>query len=330
MPLRPKKTVEKPEADAEMRLVLQELKENPYQRFEVAFALMSIIPFLVFLYLLASRLFTVEVLTGDVGLILFISISLSLCGFLLGYNMIRRSLNKIVYYAVKAKHSDQMKSRFVATVSHDLRNPLFVLEANVDDLNSGSFGQVSDEQKNILGICREVVGRMSSLVNNLLDIYKIEAGMVKLNKKESDLSAVITEQLKELEVMRERKKIKLTKDIGKDKGLVAKFDEEKIVQVVNNILSNAIKFSPENSRVDVKAFTTDGFLRFECTDGGENIPADKLAKIFDKFERLDTDKKGSGLGLAIAKDIVELHKGKIWAESLKGKGNRFIFVLPRT
>ncbi|MGD2279201.1 MAG: HAMP domain-containing sensor histidine kinase, partial [Candidatus Omnitrophota bacterium] len=130
--------------------------------------------------------------------------------------------------------------------------------------------------------------------------------------------------------MRERKKIKLTKDIGKDKGLVAKFDEEKIVQVVNNILSNAIKFSPENSRVDVKAFTTDGFLRFECTDGGENIPADKLAKIFDKFERLDTDKKGSGLGLAIAKDIVELHKGKIWAESLKGKGNRFIFVLPRT
>ena len=330
MAIQPKKTVNSTETDQEMRLVLQELKENPFQRFELAFALMSIIPFLVFLYLLASRLFTVEVFTGDVGLVMFISITLSLCGFLLGYNMIRRSLNKIVYYAVKAKHSDQMKSKFVATVSHDLRNPLFVLEANVDDLNSGAFGQVSNDQKNILGICREVCQRMSSLVNNLLDIYKIEAGMVKLNKKESDLSKIIDEQLKELEVMRERKKIKLTTDISKEKGLVAIFDEDKIMQVVNNILSNAMKFSPENGKVDVKAFNTDGFVRFECMDSGESIPPDKLVKIFDKFERLDTDKKGSGLGLAIAKDIVELHKGKIWAESLKGKGNRFIFVLPRT
>ena len=315
--------------DDDMELVLEELRENPYHKFEAAFALMSILPFLVFIYLLAGRLFSFRIFIGDVGLVLFISMTLSLCGFFLGYRQIRRSLNKVVFYAAKAKHSDQMKSKFVATVSHDLRNPLFVLEANVTDLNGGLFGGINEKQKGVLDVCQEVVGRMVKLVNDLLDLYKIEAGMVTLNRKKCSLPAIMETQIKELEVMIERKGIKFIKEIQKQEELAIMVDEERIAQVINNILGNAIKFTPEKGNVEVRLYPTNGFIRFECKDSGESIPQEKLIKIFDKFERLDTDKKGSGLGLAISKDIVELHKGKIWAETIPGKGNRFIFVLPR-
>ncbi|MGB2629822.1 MAG: ATP-binding protein [Candidatus Omnitrophota bacterium] len=315
--------------DSEMELVMEELRENPYHRFEAAFALMSILPFLAFLYLLAVRLFSLNIFVGDVGLILFVSLTLSLCGFFLGYREIRRSLNKVVFYAAKAKHSDQMKSKFVATVSHDLRNPLFVLEANVTDLNGGLFGVINEKQKGVLDVCQEVVERMVKLVNDLLDLYKIEAGLVTLNKKKCSLFAIMETQIKELEVMMERKNIKFSKEIQKQEQLSISVDEERIAQVINNILGNAIKFTSEGGSVEVRLYPTNGFIRFECKDSGENIPQEKLIKIFDKFERLDTDKKGSGLGLAISKDIIELHKGNIWAETIPGKGNRFVFVLPR-
>jgi signal transduction histidine kinase len=313
----------------EMKLVMQEIKENPYQKFEVAFALMSIIPFLVFVYLLATRLFTVEVLIGDIGLVLFISITLSLCGFFIGYNIIRRTLNKIVFYAAKAKHSDQLKSKFVATASHDLRNPLFVLDANVSDLTKGGFGEVNEKQKGILDLCHGVIKRMTELVENLLDIYKVEAGMIKLMREGISIPGIIDEQVKELEVMIGKKRLTLTKDFQKDADLSIRADRGKIIQVVNNVIGNAIKFTPDGGKIDVKVLSTDGFVRFECKDTAEAIPPEDLHKIFDKFERLDTDKKGSGLGLAISRDIVELHRGKIWAESVPGRGNTFMVILPR-
>ncbi|MGB2661923.1 MAG: HAMP domain-containing sensor histidine kinase [Candidatus Omnitrophota bacterium] len=316
-------------AREEMKLVVQEIKENPYQKFEIAFALMSIIPFLVFVYLLATRLFTVEVLIGDIGLVLFISITLSMCGFFIGYNIIRRTLNKVVFYAAQAKHSDQLKSKFVATASHDLRNPLFVLDANVSDLNGGAFGDVNEKQKSVLELCHGVVKRMTQLVENLLDIYKVEAGIVKLKKEKCDIPGIIGEQIAEMKVMVDKKNLNLTTDFQKGADLSILADISKIVQVVNNILGNAIKFTPGGGKIDVKVFSTDGLVRLECKDTAEAIPSQDLHKIFDKFERLDTAKKGSGLGLAIAKDIIEFHKGKIWAESQPGQGNTFVVILPR-
>jgi signal transduction histidine kinase len=315
------------EGDGQVKLVMQELKENPYRNFEIAFSLMSIIPFLVFLYLLVSRLFTFEILIGDIGLVIFICITLSLCGFFLGYNIIKRSLNRIVFYAAKAKRSDQLKSKFVSTVSHDLRNPLFVLDANVTDMEDGSLGIINEKQKEVMGTCKDVVDRMSKLTNDLLDLYKIEAGMVKLSKKPLSLTDMEETQLKEQEIIINKKRINLIKEIEQT-GLSFKGDENMIAQVISNILSNAIKFTPENGIIAVRAFPSSGFVRMEFTDSGKGIPPDKLDRIFDKFERLDTDKKGSGLGLAIAKDIVELHKGKIWAESPSEQGNTFIIVLP--
>lgn len=313
--------------DTGLNVVLQELEENPYRKFKIAFSLMSIIPFLVFFYLLVSRLFTMEILASDIGIVLFIAIFISLCGFFVGYSVIKNILNKIVLYAVQAKHSDQLKSTFVASVSHELKNPLSAIKTNLFNVMQGLVGSVNEEQKRILQLCDNIIERMKYLVNDLLDLHKIEAGMVDIKRKLCNLLEVLEKQIKEFEIMLNKKRIKFIKEIL-DKDLSVWADEDKITLVVNNLLSNAIKYTPEGGNVTLKICPADGLVRLEFINSGEHIPPDKLEKIFDKFERLDYTKEGTGLGLAITKDIVELHKGKIWAENVPEQGNKFVVVLP--
>ncbi len=313
--------------DPKIDLTLQEFEEDPFRKFNVAFALMSVIPFLVSLYILVTRLFSFNILVGDVGLVLFISILVSLCGLFVGYSIIRDILRKVVRNATIAKKCNASKSSFVATVSHELRNPIFVLSANIEGMLEGMYGQTGEKQENALRTCKEVIGRMEMLVTNLLDLYKIEAGMVKLRKKTCNICAILEKQLKEIEVLIRERRMNVIKDCPKD-ILTAWADEDKITQVINNLLSNAIKYSQEEGRVLIRIFPAGEFVRFEVQDNGPGIPEDKLKRIFDKFERLDETTQGVGLGLAITRDIVELHGGKIWAESTPGQGSKFIVVLP--
>lgn len=309
-------------------VVLQELKENPYRKFNIAFSLMSVIPFLVFFYLLASRLFTIDIFVGDIGLVLFIAIVISLCGFLVGYNIIKSILNMIIFYAAQAKHSDQLKSTFVASVSHELKNPLSAIKTNLFNILTGVVGSVNEEQRRILQLCDSVVERMKRLINDLLDLHKIEAGMTDVRRKLCNLLEVLEKQLKEFEVIVNKKRIKFIKEIL-DENLTVWADEDKIMQVINNLLSNAIKYTPEDGSITLKIYSADGYIKLEFLDTAESIPADKLKKIFDKFERLDITKEGTGLGLAITRDIVQMHRGRIWAESQLHRGNKFVVVLPR-
>lgn len=312
-----------------LKLVLQELKENPYQKFHIAFSLMSVIPFLVFFYLLATKLFTINIFAGDIGIVLFISIFLSLCGLLVGYQIIRNILKRVIYYAAEAKHSDQLKSTFVATVSHELKSPLSIIKLNLINMLDGLLGQITIEQKKILELCHGVVERMSHLINDLLDLHKIEAGILQMKRRLCNLAEILEKQLKEFEVALNRKQIKLMKHIL-DKDLSVWADEDKISRVISNLLSNAVKYTPQGGSVSLKVHPTDGFVRLEFINSGEPIPSDKLEKLFNKFERLQIAKEeGTGLGLVITKDIVELHKGKIWVESQPEVGNKFVIVLPR-
>lgn len=321
------KSFVKKEKDPRINLALQEFDEDPFRRFNVAFALMSVIPFLVSLYILVTRLFSFDILVGDVGLVLFISILVSLCGLFVGYGIIKNVLRKVVYNAALAKKCNTTKSSFVATVSHELRNPIFVLSANIEGMLEGMYGQIGEKQANSLRTCKDVINRMEMLVTNLLDLYKIEAGMVKLRKEACDVCALLEKQMKEMDVLIREKRVSVIKDCPKE-ALTAWADKDKITQVINNLLSNAVKYSPEGGRVSVRVFSTGEFVRLEIEDNGPGIPEDKLKRIFDKFERLDETTQGVGLGLAITKDIVELHGGKIWAESAPGQGSKFIVVLP--
>lgn len=310
-----------------LEMVLQELEGNPYRRFNIAFALMSIIPFLVFFYILAARLFTFDILCGDIGVIIFLSMIISFMGFYAGYRILKNIVNRIMYYAAKAKHSDQAKSEFVAYVSHELKNPLAVIKMHMANLRDGILGSVSDQQKKALENSQDIVERMNHMISDLLDLHKMEDGLAQMKRKLCNLPEILERQVKELELMAARKRIKVTKDFsGAD--LVIWADEDKIGRVVNNLLSNAIKYSPESGFVKLKTYRSDKYIKVEVEDTAPAIPHDRLEQIFDKFKRLDHKVEGTGLGLAIAKDIVEMHKGKIWAEANPSKGNKFIVVLP--
>lgn len=323
MPEQEEKTIREEE-----KLIVQQLKEDPYQKFNLAFVFMSVIPLLVFFYILVSKLFSFNILIGDIGLILALTITIVIAGYYVGYIIIRDVLKKVIFYAAQVKRSEELKSEFVASVSHELKNPIAILKSNIFNLIEGFLGKVTDEQKGILKVCSGILDRMTRLTFGLLDLYKIEAGMEKLKVAECDITGIFKRQFEEFTGQLNEKGISLVQEMPK-KGLKAFIDEAKIEQVVHNVVGNAIKYTPSGGTVTVNLSSGNDFIRFECQDTGEGIPRDKLQKIFDKFERISKAKEGTGLGLTITKDLVELHKGKIWAESEEGKGSKFIVVLPQ-
>ncbi|MDP3729936.1 MAG: HAMP domain-containing sensor histidine kinase [Candidatus Omnitrophota bacterium] len=316
------------ETGRDLDLVLQELKENPYKKFNIAFALMSVIPFLVFVYILAARLFTFDIFCGDIGVIVFISMIVSFLGFLAGYGILKSVMNKVIYYAAKAKSSDHAKSEFVALVSHELKNPIATIKMNLSNLRDGLLGDVNEKQKRAMGLVQNIIDRMAYLINDLLDLHKIESGFVEMRRRLCNIPEIMERQIKELEQLANRRSIKVTGFVsGTDLFLWA--DEDRLSRVINNLLGNAIKYTSEAGSVKVKVSRSDGFIRIEVEDTAPTIPPDNREKIFDKFKRLESKAEGTGLGLAIARNIVELHKGKIWAEAAGSEtGNKFIVILP--
>ncbi len=319
---------EKIKRDKELKMLLYELQENPYQRFNLAFALISIIPFLSFFYIITVQLYAPGLIVNDVTMILALTLLISISGYYIAYMVIKSVLDKLVIYSIRAKHSDSLKSTFVATVSHELKSPLAVIKTNIANLLGNFLGSVNEEQKKILAVCTQVVDRMDRLIHDVLDLYKIEAGMVEVKDEPCDINGLIDIQARELAVIFEKNRVKFNRDV-KTGELVIRADIEKIATVINNLLTNALKYTPENGTITVKAYTQGEFIRMEFINTGQGIPEDKLEKIFDKFEKLDKTKEGVGLGLAITKDIVELHKGKIWAESDMGNESRFMVLLPK-
>ena len=226
------------------------------------------------------------------------------------------------------KKLNELKSAYVANVSHELKNPLAVIRESMSLILDKITGEVNVKQKEILEIGKRSMDRLIRLVSNLLDLSQIAAGKMKLKEEEIHLNVLVGGVLKSYEGEISKKPLVLKKEISSDVGTV-EGDRDKLAEVVINLLNNAIKYTPAGS-ITVKLIGIAEEVRFEITDSGPGIPQEYLFKIFDKFERILAEKQeGTGLGLPIAKDIIELHKGKLWVESEAGKGSKFIFTLPR-
>ncbi len=226
------------------------------------------------------------------------------------------------------KELDQMKSDFVATVSHDLKNPLSVIAGYVDLLEMQNL--VEEKGKTYLEKMRDNVQAMRDLIDDLLDLGKIEAG-IGLAIGDVRLPSLIMESASRYADSAARKGIELATD-GISGLPTVRGDEGRIRQVLDNLLSNAIKYTPEGGRVTISAHVSGDEVVISVEDTGLGIPDRDLPRIFEKFYRLDRDRageiEGTGLGLAIAKSIVEQHGGRIWAQSEVGKGSTFYFSLP--
>ena len=229
----------------------------------------------------------------------------------------------------KLQQLDKIKSDFVSNVAHEFRTPLTIIKGNVDLVNKGGLGNVAPAQKELLDGAISIVNRLSRLVNDLLDISRIESGKMELKKEPIDINAIIEQNLVTFDKAIKDKKQKLQKDLARDIPRI-NADEDKVTQVFVNLLSNAMKYTPESGQISIKTVNLEKEIMVEITDTGEGVAPDNLDKIFDKFTRVTAEKKeGTGLGLPIAKDIVSLHNGRIWVKSELGRGSQFYFTLPK-
>ncbi|MBN1483209.1 MAG: GAF domain-containing protein [Chloroflexia bacterium] len=223
---------------------------------------------------------------------------------------------------------DEMKSRFVSTVSHDLKAPLTAIRGFIDLIEM--VGPTNEEQHEFVGRIQRVTEEMSKLISDLLDLGKIEAGLG-METEPVDMRDILLSGKYNLAMMAQDKGILV--DVEASPGLPQIHgDPYRLQQVTSNLLSNAIKYTPRGGHIWVRASNEQSELVVCVQDTGIGIPSADLPRVFDKFFRVsDTrviDQEGSGLGLAIVKSIVEEHGGRVWAESNPGKGSRFYFALP--
>jgi signal transduction histidine kinase len=261
--------------------------------------------------------------------ILFLAGIILIFGYIVAYNVIRNIVNKTLDYAAKAKRADELKSAFAISLAHDLKSPLMTVKANISNLKAGFLGKLNEQQDEVINVCKETADRMNAMIMELIDTYMIEAREAKLKFIAFDLRELFEEQERELTSVALSKNVTIKMELPL-KPLIINADREKMLRAVNNLFNNSIKHSIVGGEVTVKVSSTDEFVRLEFLNDGISIPEDKLEKIFDKFERLDKSVEGQGLGLSIAKDIVELHQGKIWATAKIGSPNFFNVVLPLT
>ncbi len=230
----------------------------------------------------------------------------------------------------KLKEVDRMKSEFFSLMSHELRTPLTSIREGTNLFLEGVGGEVTEKQRKLLTIISEESNRLIGLVNSLLDLSKLEAGMVPFHFTENDMRPLIDQSLHELMPLAESRNIKLEKEIEDIPPVF--MDTERIRQVLRNLIGNALKFTPRNGSVRVVVRRTDEVVQISVIDTGPGIPQEHTRGIFEKFRQVSpADSRrlqGTGLGLAIVKHIVHAHRGRIWVESEVERGSTFIFVLP--
>jgi PAS domain S-box-containing protein len=232
----------------------------------------------------------------------------------------------------REKEIDQMKSDFISLVSHELRTPLTSIIGFVSFILDGKAGAINDRQRNSLARVQRQSKRLAALINDLLDISRIESGRIQMEQEPISLLEIVTQRIEEIRPQADEKSIRL--DLTAPESVPTIFgDEARMGQVFTNLIGNAIKFTPNNGEVSIKVRVDGSLLHVEVIDTGPGIPAEERQKVFDKFYQLSDistrQQGGSGLGLSITKSIVEAHGGKLWIDDgNQGKGSNFQFVLP--
>ena len=222
------------------------------------------------------------------------------------------------------------KSEFLANMSHELRTPLNAIIGFSEVLSERMFGELNDKQDEYLKDIHASGQHLLSLINDILDLSKIEAGRMELELSDFDLPMTIDNALMLVRERAARRGIELHRSIDERLGQV-QADERKIRQVLLNLLSNAIKFTPEGGRIEVGAKPVDGSIEVSVSDTGVGIAPKDQEAVFEEFRQVGTaDKKveGTGLGLALSRKFIELHGGKIWVKSQVGAGSTFTFTIP--
>jgi signal transduction histidine kinase len=233
----------------------------------------------------------------------------------------------------KLRELAELKEEFLALTTHDLRSPLTVISGVISFFTSGRLGDLSPEQKNMVAMMERNTQNLIELVNDLLDASKLESGTMRLDLTSTDFHTLARELREAMDPLAREKEIELVELLPPELPML-RADRAKLRRILVNLLSNALKFTPKGGRVEVRAEPEGAMVRISVTDTGVGIPAEDIARLFDKYEqarsRATRSEKGTGLGLYITRQLVELHGGKISATSEVGKGSTFTFTIPTT
>lgn len=269
------------------------------------------------------------------GTPIFLSLSVSSIadgdGRIVGFLRVAKDITEKRRYEQRLKELDKLKSDFVSNVSHELRTPLTAIKGSVDNMLDGLTGELNEKQSRYLTRIKSNADRLARLINDLLDLSRIEAG-IKLNRINLSLPTVVKEVVESLGSVAAEKLINFEIKTA-DNDLTAWADPDRVAEVLTNLLGNAIKFSPTGGNVTVSlARSGNNWVKVSITDAGTGIRPEEANRIFDKFYQVSHPEQpkatGTGLGLPIAKALVEMHGGRIWLESQVGHGSVFSFTLP--
>jgi len=244
---------------------------------------------------------------------------------------------KLLYKELEQKNKelqkiDKLKSDFVSTVSHELRTPLSIIKEGLALTLDEVLGKINEKQKNVLSMSKENVDRLARIINDLLDISKIEAGKIELKRALVDFAAMMRDMCIRWKSEFDKKGQEL-KVLVPDEQVNMYIDADKIAQVMNNLISNAIKYTPEKGKIIIELKDKKDEVEISVSDTGVGIAKEDLPRVFNKFQQFNraagAGAKGTGLGLSIVKQLVELHKGTVMVESEVNKGSEFTFNLPK-
>jgi signal transduction histidine kinase len=238
--------------------------------------------------------------------------------------------------AQKLGELDEMKQDFVANVTHELRSPMTSIRGYMDLLLQGAAGNLTEVQKDYLSVIKNSAVRLGRFIDNLLDVAKIESKKLKLTPESMDIAGLTHEMQVLFKPQLDEKGISFRNQVSPTLS-PAFVDKDKLAEVLINLTSNAIKFTPEKGEIQITAQEGSNYIEMGVHDNGVGIPANMIDKLFNKFEQVKANQgharkhKGTGLGLTIAKGIIEAHGGKIWIKSPgpSGKGTTFFFTIPK-
>jgi len=237
-----------------------------------------------------------------------------------------RSFNTMIG---QLRRAEETRRDFFATVSHELRSPLTSIRGAAELLREGVPGPLTDKQKRLTDIVSVSSGRLLRLVNQILEMSRLQAGLLDLERTSLDLAEVIDRAVEELHPLAAEATVTLECErIGSDFAYDG--DVERLHQVLVNLGANAIRFTPPGGRVVARVIDAGPEFELQVEDTGVGIPADALPHIFDAYRQAHRERGGTGLGLAIVRGITEAHGGRVTVESREGKGSRFTVLLPRT
>jgi two-component system sensor histidine kinase GlrK len=231
--------------------------------------------------------------------------------------------------ALRLKELDDMKTEFISVVSHELKTPLTSMKEAASLLLEGVSGSLLEKQRRLVEIMDRGIKRLLHTVSELLEMSRIESGMVDLHREVHEMNAIVSSFISEFEPLTDTSGVAIQVVYANSDNRVM-VDKDKILQVLTNLAHNAIKYSPEGSIVEIRIRNSDGYIITEIEDHGKGIPEEDLPRIFEKFyqSKYTRGHGGIGLGLAISRGIIDAHGGKMYAQSSAGEGSVFSFSLP--